>query len=315
MAETNKQYNIIFMGTPDFSVPSLRALANDRQFNILFAVTQPDKKTGRKQILTPPAVKIESEKNHLRVLQPEKLSQIIPEIRSANPDLIIVIAYAKKISKEILLIPKHGVINVHGSLLPKYRGASCVQSAILAGDKTTGVTIMKMDENIDTGPVLAQKEISIDSNETYKTLYDKLSVLGAELLIPTLKKYLNNEISPKKQDDINSSYSPVLTKEAGIINWLDAAEHIERFVRAMDPWPSAWTKLNGKTVKILSVQRAIIDINDYKPGELFLYDDELAVQCGRGSLIIEKLLVEGKKPMDAKTFLHGCGDSIGSILG
>lgn len=302
------------MGTPEFSAPSLHALINDDQFNILSVVTQPDKKIGRKQILTPPPVKILADQYRIPVLQPVKLSEIVSDLKSLNPDIIIVIAYAKKINLDILAIPKFGVINVHGSLLPNYRGASCIQSAILAGDNKTGVTIIKMDANIDTGPILAQAEIAIDNNDTYGTLYNKLSVLGASLLLQTLKKYLNGKISLKEQDRMNLNYSPILKKEDGIIQWSNSAEQIERFVRAMDPWPSAWTKLNGKIIKILKANSHTLEINKYEVGKLFIHESKLAVQCGKGALIIENLLIEGKKPMDAKTFILGYKDFIGSVL-
>ncbi len=326
--KNNDKIRCVFIGTPSFSIPPLYALINDERFDIIAIVTQPDKKAGRKQIITPPPVKIEAEKYNIPIYQPEKIKDLRLKIEELKPDLIVVVAYAQIIPESILSIPKHGVINIHGSLLPKYRGASCIQAAILNGDAETGVTIMKMDKGLDTGPVLTQSSIDILPDDTAGSLYEKLSELGAKILSPCLKKYIAGEIEPRPQDDSLSSYAGLLKKQDGKINWRKSAIEVERFIRAMAPWPSAFTiaplikgvgglKADGKNnriLKILEVNYNILKINNYKTGELFLHDENLAVQCGQDALIIKKLQLEGKKEMTAEEFLRGYKNLIGSIL-
>lgn len=310
-------FKIIFIGTPDFAVPSLKALLNDPEFNLTAVITQPDKKVGRKQILTPPPVKILGLEHNLKIFQPEKIKTIEPEIKELAPDIIIVAAYAQLIPKSILDIPRFGCVNVHGSLLPKYRGSSCIQAAILNGDSETGVTIMLMGEKLDNGPILFQDKIKILSNDTAGSLYEKLAELGAKILVPTLKNYLTGEITPQAQDDNLASYVKNLKKEDGKINWDKDAIYLERFVRAMQPWPRAWTNIiiNGKslTLKIIEAQVEKND-NNLKSGELFLVNGSLAVKCARGALLILKLQLEGKKEIASAEFLRGYKDIIGKIL-
>lgn len=308
----------IFAGTPELAVPCLRALINDPQFEITAVITQPDKKVGRKQIITPPPVKIEAQKYGLTVFQPQKIANLKPEILNLNSDLMVVMAYAQLIPKEILEIPHYGCVNVHASLLPKYRGASCVQAAILNGDKEIGVTIMKMDEKLDTGPILYQEKIKIGANNTAGELYNKLSDLGVKILISTIKSYINGELKPIKQNNSKSSYAPILKKADGKINWQNNALYLERFVRAMHPWPSAWTKIKNDSqeilVKITKVASDTLKINQYKIGELFLLDNQLAVQCGRDALIIEKIQLEGKKEITTEEFIRGYQKLVGKIF-
>lgn len=313
----------IFIGTPDFAVPSLRALIKDGDFDIIAAITQPDKKVGRKQILTPPPVKIEALKHNIPVAQPPKIINYQLQISELNPDIIIVIAYAQIIPESILKIPKYGIINIHGSLLPKYRGASCVQAAILNGDEKTGITIMKMDKTLDTGPILTQTEIGITPDDTTGSLYAKLSELGAEILAPALKKYIAEEIKPQAQNNAQASYVGLLKKQDGKIDWKKTAEEIEKFMRAMSPWPCAYAKIKNKkskikniflTLKIIEAENEPLKINKYKIGELFLYENKLAVQCGTDALIIKKLQLEGKKEMAAEEFLRGNKNLIGETL-
>jgi len=305
---------IIFAGTPDFAVPGFRALLNDENFKILAVITQTDKPVGRHQILTPPPIKTEAQKNNIPVWQPNKIADIKKEIKKANPNIAVLIAYGQIIPQEILDIPSFGWINVHGSLLPKYRGAACLQAPILSGDKKTGITIMKIEKGLDTGPILKQTEVKIKLEETVETLHDKLSALGAEILTSTIKDYINGKIKPKPQDKEKASYAPTLKKEDGKINWQKKAEKIERMVRALNPWPGTWTKIKNEKLKIKNMESGILPINKYKPGQIFLHNNKLAVQCGQDALIIKKLQLEGKKETTAEDFLRGYKDIIGKIL-
>lgn len=300
---------IIFIGTPGFGIPSFKKLAEDDFFEIKLVVTQPDKKIGRKQILTPPPIKTEAQNKNIPVLQPEKISEIKKEIIQINPDVAIVIAYGQIIPEDILNIPKYGFVNLHASLLPKYRGAACVQAPILNNDKETGLTAMKMDKNLDTGPILSQTTIQLVPNETAGTLYEKLSRLGADFLLETLKKYITGKIKPSPQDNKKACYVKELKKEDGKINWEKTAEEIERFARAMTPWPGAFSQLRNADhqlrIKILEFENNILKINKYKPGEFFAFDKKLVVQCGQNALIIKSIQPEGKKIISGEDFIKG----------
>jgi len=339
---SNKETKLIFAGTPDFAVPGFKAMLADKDFKILAVITQPDKPVGRKQILTPAAIKIEAQKNNIPVWQPNKVADIKEEIGRANPDLAVLIAYGQIIPPEILDIPRFGWVNVHGSLLPRWRGAACLQAPILSGDKKTGVTIMKIAKGLDTGPILKQTEIKIDSEETAETLHDKLANLGAKILPDTIKNYINGKIKPKPQDNEKASYAPTLKKEDGKIDWQKKAEEIERMVRTFTPWPGTWTNWQGKIIKISALggsrpepacagradqplagatisggkntEPEILQINKYKPGQTFLHNGKLAVQCGQNALIIKKLQMEGKKEITAEEFLRGYKNVVGQIL-
>ncbi len=306
---------IIYIGTAEFGLPSFQALLNEPDFEIPLVITQPDKPAGRKQILTSPPIKIEAEKRGITVLQPTHIIDILEKISLLKPDLIIVAAYAQLIPEAILNLPKYGCLNLHASLLPKYRGSAIIQAAILNGDEQTGVTIMKMDKGLDTGPILTQNAINIEENDTAGTLYDKLSAMSSDFLIKTVKKYLAGEIEPKMQDSSQASYAKEITKSDGLINWKKPAAELEKFIRAMNPWPSAWTWHEGKQVKIICAQNKPLEINSYKPGKTFKYNNGLAVQCGRDALIIKKLQLEGKNAVTSEEFLRGHKNFIGTILG
>jgi len=300
----------IFIGTPDFALPGLRALIADPMFEVVGVVTQPDKPVGRKQILTKPPVKTEAKKHNIPTHQPSRISDLRSTIYE-NVDLIVVIAYSQIIPKKILNAPKYGVINVHGSLLPVCRGAACIQWPIINGDKKTGVTIMKMDKGLDTGPILAQKSIPIKSNDTTGSLFEKISKLGAEILIPTLKDYISGKIKPIAQDETKANYVGMIKKSDGLIDFKKPAVEVERFIRAMTPWPGAFSEIVDrrseikKIIKILSVRHNTLDINQFKAGEMFEHDGALAVQCGKNALIIEKIQVAGKKPISGSDFVKG----------
>lgn len=300
----------IFIGTPDFGVPALEALIASVDFEVIAAITQPDKKIGREQIISQPPIKVCAIKHQIPVFQPEKINNFVPELKNLNPDLIIVAAYAQIISEEILNLPKYGCLNIHASLLPKYRGAACIQAAILNGDAETGVTIMKMDKGLDTGDIIKQFPIKISDDDTAEILFEKLSKLGGEIIVPTLLEFIAGKITPQKQDDSLASYVKILKKEDGKINWQESAEKIERQVRAMYSWPGAFGELRInneelKIIKIIKVSPEILEINNKKTGEVFLHENQLAVQCGEDALIIETLQMAGKKVLSSEEFLRG----------
>lgn len=304
---------IIFIGTAEFGLPAFKALAEN--FKIILAVSQPDKPTGRKQLIIPSPVKTAAEKLGITVLQPEHILDIREKIARLKPDLIVVAAYGQIIPELILNIPKYGCLNLHASLLPKYRGAAIIPAAILNHDKQTGLTIIKMDQWLDTGPILAQMAIGIAADDTADSLYDKLSDASPDFIIKTIKKYLAGRIEPKPQDSAQASYVKILNKADGLIDWSKPAQELEKFIRAMYSWPMAWTWLKGKQLKIIEAQNRPIEINSYKPGKTFKYNSGLAVQCGRDALIIKKLQLEGKNSLTSEEFLRGQKDFMGSVLG
>ncbi|MEK7203335.1 MAG: methionyl-tRNA formyltransferase [Patescibacteria group bacterium] len=314
MNEINNKIKVIFIGTPDFGIPTIKALAQDERFEIIAVITQPDMPAGRQQIITPSPIKNIAQKYGWLILQPKKIKEITKQIKNLQPDIIIVIAYSQIIPEEILAIPKYGCINLHGSLLPKYRGAAVIQAAILNNEKETGLTIIKMDSKLDTGPILAQTTMPIDANDTYGSLYDKLANLAPDFFISTLIKYIYGKITPQKQDEAMASYVNQITKSDGLIDWNKKASEIKNLVNAMSPWPSAWTWWNGKQLKIISVQNKPIEINTYKPGKTFIYNRGLSIQCGQDALIINKLQLEGKKELTSQEFLSGQRDFIGNVL-
>ena len=317
----SEKYNIIFVGTPEYSVPTLEALMTDERFNVAAVITAPDAPVGRKQILTPPPVKTAAEKYGLKILQPLKLrgrdvavQRLYDELHKLNPDVIITIAYGQIIPSKILDLPKFGCLNLHASLLPKYRGASPIQAAIAAGDDFTGITLMKMNTGLDTGDIIVQTKLTIAAGETGESLHDKLASLSAETLLEYLPNYLAGKIEPKPQDETLATYAPKLTRQSGRIDWQKPATEIERLVRAYYSWPGTWSKWNGKIIKIIAVDSKILAISKYKTGEIFLHDGQLAVQCGQNALIIKKLQLEGKQIADSADFLSGYKNIISNVL-
>lgn len=300
---------LIFFGTPQFAVPSLKALIDEKE-DISLVVTQPDKMKGRGHILSAPPVKELALSNNIKVFQPLKIrdENFYKELRSVNPEFIIVVAYGKILPKEILDMPKFGCINVHASLLPKYRGAAPIQWALLRGEKVTGVTIMLMDKGLDTGDVLLKSELEIKSDDNTETLFEKLSGVGAKVLIETIKGMRAGNIKPMPQTG-DVSYAPPLKKEDGKIDWNRTAEELACFVRGMYPWPSAFCYLNNERIKVIKVRRQTTDDRSQKtmvPGRIFKASDrELIVETGKGLLFIEGLQPEGKKAMSAVSFLAG----------
>lgn len=307
--------NIVFMGTPDFAVPCLNKLI-EAGHHICCVFTQPDKPVGRKQILTPPPVKELAEKFDIPVYQPKKIkdSNALEIIKSYNPDVNIVVAYGKILPNEILNSAKYGSINVHASLLPKYRGAAPIQWAVLNGDKKTGVSIMQMDEGLDTGDILYVEETPIGENETSAELFDRLSIIGADSLIKTLTLLENDELAPKKQPEGDGFYACMIDKSMCDIDWSDSTEHIHNKVRGLQTWPVASTTINNKKLKIHKT--VISGKTSDKAGMVVDNKGVLSVCCGDGKCLdILELQLDGKKRMDAKSFLQGNKIEIGSVLG
>lgn len=308
--------DIIFMGTPQAAVPILQKLIDDRDINVRLVVCQPDKPKGRGNKVAPPPVKELAVKYNIETFQPEKLKnnvEAINKLKTYNIDFLVVVAYGKILPKEILEIPKNAPINVHFSLLPKYRGAAPVNWAIVNGEKETGVTTMIMDEGLDTGDILLWEKVEI-GNKNAEVLLAELSNLGAELLIKTLKNFEN--IIPCKQDDKIATYAPIIKKEDGAINWYEDALKIERMIRGFYPWPSAFTKLNNKNFKIFKAE--VVDDNniDVEPGTVYeIYKDSFLVKCGKNSLKIFEVQLEGKNRVDVKSFLAGKNIDKGVVFG
>ncbi|NCD00526.1 methionyl-tRNA formyltransferase [bacterium] len=310
----NTVYNTILMGTPEFSVEMFESLILNPKFKILSLVCQPDKPVGRKQILTPPETKVLAEKYNIPVLQPNKISEIKEDLEKLTIDLIVVIAYGKILPQSILDIPKLGCINVHGSLLPKYRGSSCLQAPILNGDKETGITIMKMDAGMDTGDIIKKLSIDISEKYTVENIHDRLSKLGKENLGKILIDYLEGKIQTEKQDNDKATYVKLLQKEDGYISFSETAENIDRKIRALNPWPGTFAKLDDKNLKILKTTGTINIDQPHEIGELFFLDNKLHIQAKDKALEIDKLQISGKKAVEGKEIISGYKFLEGKIL-
>lgn len=307
------------MGTPDFGVVALKRLL-EKNYEPVLVVTAPDKPVGRKKIISPSPVKTFALKRGLTILQPFRLIEIKDEIKKINPDLIVVAAYGHILPKEIFDMPKHKTLNIHPSLLPKYRGPSPIQSTIMAGEIKTGVTIIKIDNEIDHGPILAQKVIPISPKVVYKDLEEKLAKEGADLLVKIIPKWFKGKVKPKDQDDLFASFTKIIEKKDGKIDWNNStATQIERNIRALQPWPSSYTywnqeKKGKKLIKILEAETADLS-SEGTPGKVFSNKkSKMVVQCQEGSLVIKKLQMEGKNLMTDKEFILGHERFIGTIL-
>ena len=294
---------LIFFGTPQFAVPSLKALINEKE-EVALVVTQPDKTKGRGHVLSSPPVKDVALANGIKVIQPPKIKDedFYRELAEIRPEFIIVVAYGKILPEEVLRTPSSGCINVHASLLPKYRGAAPIQWALINGEKTTGVTTMLMDKGLDTGDMLVQEELAIEDNDNSETLSEKLSGLGAKALIETLRGIRAGNIRPIPQSG-EATYVPVLKKEDGRIDWNRSAGDLFNFVRGMYPWPSAFCFLGNEMVKIIKARP--LEGNGV-PGRIEkAAKDGLVLGTGQGLLIIEELQPQGKKPMSSTAFISG----------
>ena len=307
---------IIFMGTPDFAVGTLEALVNAGH-EVVLAVTQPDKPQGRKQILIAPPVKQTAEKLGIPVYQPKRVRE--PEalalLRSYEPELIVVAAFGQILPKELLDMPQYGCINVHASLLPKYRGAAPIQWAILNGDAVTGVTIMRMDVGLDTGDMIAKAEVAITPQDTGGSLFDRLAETGAKLCVETIPSIVDGTAVYTPQDEQAATKVGQISKKDGLIDFTRSAAAIECQIRGLNPWPSAYTSLAGKTLKIWSAQESDRQ-TEAQPGTVVLVEkDRFGVQTGEGVLICTDVQLEGKKRMSAADFLRGNALTTGSRFG
>ena len=298
--------NVIFMGTPDFAVGTLKSLI-DSAHQVKAVVTQPDKPKGRGKAMQATPVKEVAKEAGIPVLQPKRVREreVIEELEKIEADVIVVVAFGQIIPKEILTMKRYGCINVHASLLPKYRGAAPIQWAVIDGEKESGVTTMQMDEGLDTGDMLLKEAVRLEKEETGGSLFEKLSHTGAELLLKTLAGLEAGTIVPQNQGDSPTAYAKMLKKDMGRIDWEKSAAEIERLVRGLNPWPSAYTYLDGKTLKIWKAD-VIPENKGVQPGMVAVTaKDGLHIQTGDGVLVIRELQLEGKKRMEAAAYLRG----------
>ncbi len=300
---------IVFMGTPDFSVPILRSLI-EANYDVVAVVTQPDRPVGRKKILTPPPVKVEAEKHEIDVLQPEKIREReeVENVLAYKPDLIITAAYGQILPKALLDGPPLGCINVHASLLPKYRGGAPIHQAIIDGEKETGVTIMYMVEKLDAGDIISQVKVPIEEDDHVGSLHDKLSEAGATLLIETLPRLIKGEISPVKQDEAKATFAKNITRDMEELDWSRGGTELYNQIRGLHPWPVAYTTLEGKTFKIWWAEKVPAQ-TQLPPGTIERIEaDGFVVKTGDDiSLKITDVQPFGKKRMSAASFLRGAG--------
>ncbi len=306
---------IMFMGTPPFAVPCLQALVG--HYEIVAVVTQPDRPARRGRRIVASAVKKAALAYDLPLMQPESLRQeeVIAEIRELQPQVIVVAAYGQILRPQVLSIPPSGVINVHPSLLPKYRGASPIAGALLAGEEKTGVTIMLMDEGMDTGPILAQISIKIRPEDTTGSLVERLARMGADLLLETLPRWLEGQIKPQPQDNARATYTKPIAKKDGLIDWSLPAAEIWGRVRAFDPWPGAHTWWRGKLFKVLASRPLPEWAGKGKPGQVLDLSAGVAVATGQGALLLQEVQLAGRRAIGIQDFVRGQRDFIGSLLG
>lgn len=305
------------MGTPDFSVGILKALVQ-AGYEVVLAVTQPDKPKGRGGKMQYPPVKEKALEYQIPVFQPKRVRnpECIEELRKYPADIMVVVAFGQILPKEILEMTPYGCVNVHASLLPKYRGAAPIQWAVINGEKVSGVTTMQMDEGIDTGDMLLKTEVVLDEKETGGSLHDKLSAAGAELCVRTLKALEEGTVTPEVQKESTTEYARMLEKSIGRIDWNQSADAIERLIRGLDPWPSAFTDWEGKVMKIWEAQVVKGPETAEIPGTVTAVEkDGFLVQTGQGALKVLALQIPGKKRMEAGAFLRGYPMNPGMVLG
>ena len=307
---------IVFMGTPDFAVGALEALV-EAGHEVVAVVTQPDKPKGRGKEMQMTPVKACAMKHNIEVFQPVKIktSEAVEVLKGFAADLFVVAAFGQILSKEILDMPKFGCVNIHASLLPKYRGAAPIQWAILDGEKETGVTIMQMNEGLDTGDMLTKVIVPIEDTDTGESLFDKLADAGAKLLLETIPQIEAGTLQPEAQDDSKSTYAKMIKKEMGHIDWKKEAVVLERLVRGMNSWPSAYTYLNGKTLKVWEASVEEKESNAAAGEVVEVTKDSIKVQTGKDLLVLKQIQLEGKKRMDVAAFLLGYKVETGTFLG
>jgi len=302
---------IVFMGSPDFALPTLRALAQTH--TVIGVVTQPDRASGRGRELKPPPVKTLALQLGIPVIQPEKLREpaAMEQLRAWSPDLIVVAAFGQILKPEVLHLPRFGCLNVHASLLPRWRGAAPIQAAILAGDEETGVTIMQMDAGLDTGPILTQRPLRLTPDLTAGSVSQALSTLGADLLLDTLPDYLAGKLTPTPQPEEGVTYAPMLKKEDGRLDFTSDVSELERKVRAFNPWPGAFMDFDGTILKIHRAHIAPFPLGEgsgvraVEAGKRLVIQNQPAVAARGGALILDEVQPAGKKPMSGKSFLAG----------
>ena len=306
---------VLFMGTPDFAVNSFHALC--REFSVVGVLTQPDKPKGRGYTLTPPPIKVEAEKLGISVYQPETLKDFaIKELlEELSPDVIAVVAYGKILPSYVLDYPKYGCVNLHGSILPKYRGAAPMQRAIIDGDKVTGVTTQLMAQGVDTGDILEKAYVEIDENDNFEDIHDRLSAVGADLIVSTIKKLAKGLITPEPQDHSLATHAAKIEKADCLIDFTNDARDVHNLIRGLSPIPLSFAYLNGKMIKIKTSRIVEAEGVFGKAGEVLSADSKgITVACGKGTLLITELVPEGKKAMSAASFVNGRGVAVGDIF-
>ncbi len=314
-----KMKRIVFMGTPEFSLPAMERLVACG-YEIVAVYTQPDKPAGRGRVPNPSPVKVKAQEYGISVLQLESFrnSSEIEYLSSLNPDIIVVVAFGQMLSRKVLDIPAFGCLNIHPSLLPRYRGSSPVASAILRGDTETGVTIMLLDAGVDTGPILTQKRVFMEPEDTTESLENKLSEIGADLLVETMPAWFEQKLSPKRQEDGEATYTSQISKNDGAINWQLSANELEKRVRAFHPWPGSYTRWRGKTLKVVQ-STPVASAEPTEPGmvvDLASHTGTFSgVATGEGILGLLKVQLEGRKVMPISDFMRGNRGFVGEKLG
>lgn len=306
---------IVFMGTPDFAVPILQKLIATQ--NVVGVVTQPDRPAGRGKRMQPPPVKETAVAANIPVYQPKSLrrEEAAEPLRQWQPEMIIVAAFGQILRPHVLELPPLGCLNVHASLLPRWRGASPIQHAIMAGDAETGVTLMQMDEGLDTGPMFVQQAIPIHPNETAASLHDRLAELGAAMLAEHLDDIVNGRINATPQDDSQSTYAPMISKADGRLDWHKTSAELDRHVRAMTPWPGAFTTWDGQWLKVLAAEPVHGRLPAGEPGQVVMREENAVVLTQDGGLALHEIQLAGKRAMNVTEFLNGRPDFVGSRLG
>jgi methionyl-tRNA formyltransferase len=292
---------IVFIGTGEIGVPTLRALLTS-EHEVVAVVTQPDKPVGREQRIQPPPIKKEIARTRIPILQPTRIKAVIENIRDLTPDVIVVMAYGQILPRDVLELPRLACLNLHASLLPRWRGAAPIQAAIAAGDRETGITAMYMDEGLDTGDVLLQRNLEILPNDTGGSLHDRLAQIAPEALLESLRLVATGSAPRIAQDNALATHAPKLKREHGLIDWSESAEAIERKIRAYNPWPGAFMKLDDHNLKIFSA--SVVDL-DGQPEEVLRSDKDLIIATGKGALSLAEVQLEGKRRMTGAEFLRG----------
>jgi len=295
---------IVFIGTGEIGVPTLRALINSKEHELVGVVTQPDKPVGREQRIEPTPIKKSLGEVKMPILQPNRIKdrEAVEQIRALQPDVIVVMAYGQILPRAVLEIPRIACLNLHASLLPRWRGAAPIQAAIAAGDRETGITVIYMNEGLDTGDILLQRKIDIEPNDTGGSLHDRLGEIAPEALLESLRLLAEGSAPRAPQDNSRATLAPKLNRENGRIDWSEPADVIERKIRAYDPWPGAFTKIADRNLKIYSA--SIVDLSG-KPGTVLRREKEVVIAAGKGALSLEQVQLEGKRRMSAPEFARG----------